>query len=257
VWQALHAELSPLGTDVVTIALDSDPELAYPWMDAAASTHVALVDRGHVTGSLLGFVNVPLALWVDANGNIVRPAEVANVVPNSLKGKPLPEGLPPRINGRLELVQQFADVSQDYLAAIRDWAVKGSASAFALSSDDVIARSQPVSADAARAGACFELGQYLLANSGPDEGLAGGPDEGLDSGPDGGLDAAAPWWREAHKLDPTNWTYRRQAWSLSTTVAGQPADLIQEPTDRFEGNWLDDLVASGGADSYYAPFSGV
>ena len=117
--------------------------------------------------------------------------------------------------------------------------------AFALSADEVIARSQPVSADAARAGACFELGQYLLANSGP------------EAGPDGGLDAAAPWWREAHKLDPTNWTYRRQAWSLSTTVAGQPADLIQEPTDRFEGNWLDDLVASGGADSYYAPFSGV
>lgn len=240
-WQALHAELSSLGTDVVTIALDSDPELAYPWMDAAASTHVALIDRGHVTGSLLGFVNVPLAIWVDANGNIVRPAEVASVMPNSLKGKPLPEGLPPRINGRLALVQQFADVSQDYLAAIRDWAAKGSASAFALSADEVIARSQPVSADAARAGACFELGQYLLANAGAE----------------GGLDAAEPWWREAHKLDPTNWTYRRQAWSLSTTVAGQPADLIQEPTDRFEGNWLDDLVASGGADSYYAPFSGV
>jgi hypothetical protein len=236
VWQALHAELSLLGTDVVTIALDSDPELAYPWMDAAASTHVALIDRGHLTGSLLGFVNVPLAIWVDANGNIVRPAEAANVTPNSLKGKPLPEGLPPRINGRLELVQQFPDTSDDYLAAIRDWAAKGSASAFALSADEVLARSQPVSADAARAGACFELGQHLLAT--------------------GGLDAAQPWWREAHKLDPTNWAYRRQAWSLSTTVAGQPADLIQEPTDRFEGNWLDDLLAVG-PESYYAPFSGV
>ncbi len=48
-----------------------------------------LVDRGLFTGSLLGFVNVPLALWVDANGDIVRPAEAANVTPNSLKGKPL------------------------------------------------------------------------------------------------------------------------------------------------------------------------
>ncbi len=232
----MHSELSPLGTDVVTIALDSDPELAYPWMDAAASTHVALIDRGHVTGSLLGFVNVPLAIWVDANGNIVRPAEAANVTPNSLKGKPLPEGLPPRINGRLELVQQFPDTSKDYLAAIRDWAAKGSTSAYALSADEVLARSQPVSANAARAGACFELGQHLLTI--------------------GGLDAAEQWWREAHKLDPTNWAYRRQAWSLSSTVVGQPTDLIQEPTDRFEGNWLDDLLAVG-PESYYAPFSGV
>jgi hypothetical protein len=235
VWQALHAELSPLGTDVVTIALDSDPELAYPWIDAAAPTHPSLIDRGQVTGSLLGFVNVPLAIWVDGNGNIVRPAEAANVTPNSLKGKPLPEGLPPRINGRLELVQQFPDTSDAYLAAVRDWAAKGSASAYALSPDEVIARCQPVSADAARAGACFELGQHLFES--------------------GGLDAAQPWWREAHKLDPTNWAYRRQAWSLSTTVAGQPSDLIQEPTDRFEGNWLDDLLAVG-PESYYAPFSG-
>ena len=258
-WQALHAELSPLGSDVVTIALDSDPTLAYPWMDAAASSHVAPIDRGHLTGSLLGLVNVPMAIWVDANGNIVRPAEAAYITPNSLKGKPLPEGLPERINGRLELVQQFPDAHEDYLAAIRDLAANGSQSPFALSPEEVIARSQPVNADAARAGACFELGQHLYTTAATATAESGLNSTGLSAARlntaglnTAGLDAATPWWREAHSLGPNNWAYRRQAWSLTTTAPGQPADLIQEPTDRFEGNWLDDLLASG-TDTYYAP----
>jgi hypothetical protein len=237
VWQALHAELSPLGVDVVTVALDADASLAHPWIDAAAPTHVSLIDRGHVTGGLLGFVNVPMAMWIDETATIVRPAEAASVQPNSLRGKPLPEGLPERITARLEIVQQFEDGSDTYLAAIRDWAEKGSASAFALSPDDVVARSQPRDQTTARAAACFELGEHVFQRT--------------------GLEAAAAWWRKAHELDPTNWTYRRQAWSLATTQPGQPSDLIQEPTELFEGNWLDDVIAGGGAAGYNIPFSGA
>ena len=71
-----------------------------------------------------------------------------------------------------------------------------------------------------------------------------------------GQESAAPWWREAHRLQPSNWTYKRQAWSLATTKPGDPSDLIQEPTGLYEGNWLDDLVAQGGPSQYTTAFSG-
>ena len=60
------------------------------------------------------------------------------------------------------------------------------------------------------------------------------------------------WWREAHRLHPENWTYKRQAWTLVTTPEGAPTDLIQGPNDVYEGNWLDD-VAAAGPEHYYAP----
>ena len=62
------------------------------------------------------------------------------------------------------------------------------------------------------------------------------------------------WWREAHRLDPNNWTYKRQAWSIATTPEGEPSDLMQGPTELYEGNWLDDVQAIGGGENYYAAF---
>ena len=235
-WQALHTELEPAGVTIVTVALDSDPTLAHPWIDAAAPTHPSLIDRAHSLGPLLGFVNVPMAVWIDEQGVLVRPPEAANVQPNGLKGRPLPEGLPDRILARLELVAEFPGDHEAYLSAVRDWAVNGDQSRFALTPDEVVKRSLPRSADEARAAACFELGEHLFELE--------------------GQDSAAPWWREAHRLQPSNWTYKRQAWSLATTKPGEPSDLIQEPTELYVGNWLDDLVAQGGPSQYTTAFSG-
>ena len=79
--------------------------------------------------------------------------------------------------------------------------------------------------------ACFELGEHLRRTVGPD--------------------AAVPWWREAHRLYPANWTYKRQAWTLVTTPEGATEnDLMQGPNDVYEGNWLDDVIASGGGEAY-------
>ena len=41
---------------------------------------------------------------------------------------------------------------------------------------------------------------------------------------------------------PTNWTYRRQAWSFE--------DPLQGPTEHYDGDWLSDVRASG-AENYY------
>jgi len=45
-------------------------------------------------------------------------------------------------------------------------------------------------------------------------------------------------------LQPDNWTYKRQAWSL--------ADPLQGPTEQYEGDWLSD-VKKIGAENYYPP----
>ena len=114
---------------------------------------------------------------------------------------------------------------EEYVTAVSDWAANGSSSRFALSPDEVIARSQPRPQEVARAAACFELGQHLHR--------AGHP---MD---------AIPWFREAHRLQPDNWTYKRQAWSL--------VDKRQGRTEHYDGCWIDDVRAIG-AENYYPPF---
>ena len=56
------------------------------------------------------------------------------------------------------------------------------------------------------------------------------------------LEGARAHFREAHRLDPGNWTYRRQAWSFE--------DPLQGPTEHYDSDWLSD-VKSSGAENYY------
>lgn len=218
------------------MAIDVEPAHTYKWIDAAvpsdpALRHTALIDTRHVTDDLFGFVNIPMAVWIDETGTIVRPAESASVERSPLRDMDIPEGLPERMDRMLREVKAIPDHSDDYRAAIEDWVRHGSESRFALPPDEVIARSQPRGADEARAAACFELGEHLRRTI--------------------GHEAAVPWWREAHRLYPANWTFKRQAWTLVTTPDGaDDNDLIQGPNDVYEGNWLDDVIAGGGGEHY-------
>ena len=87
---------------------------------------------------------------------------------------------------------------QRYVEALRDWVGEGAASRFALEPDEVVARSAPRPPEASRAAACFELGQYLHRIG-----------EAAD---------AISWFRDAHRLAPGNWTYKRQAWEFLDPV---------------------------------------
>ena len=230
-WQALRAELHPKGVEIVTVALDTGgADAARPFIEAASPEHPSLIDQAHVSDELFGFVNVPMAVWIDEEGTLVRPAYAAHVQHSPLRDSPIPDDLEGPLRDLLTEVKKIRTNVDDHLAALRDWAEHGSASRFALSPDEVVARSQPRSRDQARAAACFELGQHLWRT--------------------GDRDAAVPWFREAHRLDPNNWTYKRQAWTFATTPDGQPSDLMQGPTDLYEGNWLDD-VRRLGAENYY------
>jgi tetratricopeptide (TPR) repeat protein len=120
-------------------------------------------------------VNVPTAVWIDETGRIVRPNEVAYAD---------------------DRFRQFHGLeAAPYLAAIRDWARNGEKSEFALSEAELRGRLAPVNPDHALADAFFALGEYLYKTG-----------RGAE---------AIPHFKEAQRLNPESWNYKRQAWALS------------------------------------------
>ncbi len=173
-----------------------------------------------------------MAVWIDENGVIVRPAEQASIERSPARDMQIPEGIPDRLKRMMSEVKAIPDDSKEYRAALIDWVRNGAASPYAMSPDAVVEASRPMSHDAALATACFSMGEHLHRSF--------------------GHDAAVPYWRRAHALDPDNWTYKRQAWTLVTTPEGAAEnDLMQGPNDVYEGNWLDDVLAAGGGANYY------
>jgi peroxiredoxin len=233
-WQRLHAALEPRGLTVVSVALDIDPAMAVPFIDAAAPTHPSLIDTTHVTDAAFGFVNVPMAVWIDEHGMLVRPAEMASVEPARGRDRPISERLPAGVRDVIAEARKIPDTAPAYRAALEDWVTDGADSRFALSGDEVVARSQPRPPEQARAAACFELGQHLWRSDGEA--------------------AAMGWWKQAHALFPENWTYKRQAWTIATTPPGAPApDLVQEAGEAYGTGWLADVRKVGGGEHYYPP----
>jgi hypothetical protein len=233
VWQALRSELHPRGAEVVTVALDTGgADAARPWIEAAQPEHPSLIDAAHVTAEQFGFVNVPNAVWIDEDGVLVRPAHAAHIRHSPLREMEVPEGLG-RIGEVLTEVKKIRTDVDTYRGAIDDWVDNGAASRWALSPDEVVARSRPRDPEHAQAAASFALAQHLWRS--------------------GDTDAAVSWFREAHRLHPENWTYKRQAWTFATTAPGEPSDLLQGPNEVYDGNWLDDVRAMG-AEHYYEPF---
>jgi hypothetical protein len=233
VWQALHEELEPLGLSVVTVALDLDPEKARTWIDAASPTHPSLVDSHHRVDELLGISNVPMAVWIDESGTIVRPAEGASIQPSPLRAMEITDEMPERLQAVLREFKAMPETGEAYRAAIVDWANRGADSRYAMSPDEVIAASQPRSADHSRAAACFELGIHAEAR--------------------GDHQAAIAWWKQAHALFPENWTYKRQAWTLESTPEGADSDKAQEVQDVYGTSWSDAFLEVGGANYTVTP----
>jgi hypothetical protein len=125
-----------------------------------------------------------------------------------------------------EMLAEAAKLDVDLQATVkmlRDWARNGRKSKYALSPDEVVERSAPRPKEVSLAAANFELGQHLHRS---------------------GREAAArPFFRAAHRLQPENWTYKRQAWSM--------VDPLQGPSEYYDSDWLSD-VRKIGAKNYYA-----
>ena len=227
-WQELRTELHPKGLEVVAVALDVDAEAARPSIEEANADYPSLVDQAHVVDELFGIVNVPNGVWIDEEGMIVRPAEPAhpgrNPFTESFRTMDVSK-LPPDVAEVLVEARKIRTDPDAYVAMLRDWVEHGSASRFALDAQEVVRRSRPRGNDEATAAAEFELGQHLHR--------------------EGDHDAAIPHWREAHRLDPDNWTYKRNAWNFEDPGR-------QGRTSAYDGSWFED-VKKIGAENYYPP----
>ena len=222
-WQELRAELRPRGLEIVTIALDSGGAVAArPWIEAANPEHPSLIDERHICDELLGVVNVPSGVWIDESGTIVRPPEPAwPRRPVLADREPRPDDPPLRAES-IRVVNALRYDAARYLDALRDWVSLGAASRFALSADEVIRRSRPLPPEVSSAAASFALGLELHGRAEHER--------------------AASWFKEAMRLQPDNWTYRRQAWAL----AG--ADRVR----LYATDWLTEVKRLG-IENYYPP----
>lgn len=107
-----------------------------------------------------------------------------------------------------------------YPNAIRDWAQKGADSEFAMTPDEVLAASADRGIDKSEGAAHFELANHLWAA--------------------GDRESAIPHFNQAHRLQPENWTYKRQAWSLvgnENAGGGEMGRFNQGPLPGAEADW--------------------
>ena len=222
--------------EIVSVCLETlGPEPGRPYVDAAAPEHPSLLDTGHVVDELFGIVNIPSAVWIDERGTIVRPAEPAWPAPRKPGSRPLPDGTPQRLRDIMaEAAKIRAWTADGYGDAVRDWAAKGSESRHVLSADEVIARSGSRDTFTSTAAAHFSLAEHFERT--------------------GDHAKAVEHFRQAHRLAPANWTYKRQAWSIEGGIDGPLARFWQGPVDGqdwpYESDWLTEIRARG-AEQYY------
>ncbi len=245
-WRKLRDELHPKGVELVTVGLDAlGAEGCRPFIEAAQPTHPSLIDQHHVLARLFGVINIPSSIWIDEAGMIVRPAEVAPAPPKpDAPSAPadMPQEMPKRFKAMMGEVVNMPNDTEPYHVALNDWVEKGADSDYALSPEQVVERSRPRTADIARGHAHFELATHLETR--------------------GDHEAAIGHYREAHRLVPNSWTFRRQAWSLEKgSIDGPMTRFWQGPSDAdpdawpYEGDWLTDIRREG-AENYNERFRG-
>lgn len=220
VWQAIYEDLKGSGLEIIAVAFDTGGKAAVEasiraegcrerpevlarlmgwsadlWARQAPPTYTCVIDEGHLLAELYGMVNVPQGVWIDEQGRIVRPPESAgtsdmvrhmNRETFEIPDAPVAEGVA---------------VRNTYVEALKDWVKHGAASRYALTPDEVRKRMRGPSQDEVLAANHVRLGRYLFAK--------------------GALDAAKLHFKEASRLHPDSWNYRRQSMMLDPESIGQ------------------------------------
>ena len=170
------------------------------WITDAKATYTVLIDQEHLVSKLYNMVNVPTGVWIDEKGRIVRPNEVAF------------------IDDRFKTFTGLD--SAPYLNALRDWVEKGDKSAYVMSEALLEAKLAPADANALLASAEFGLGEQLYKA--------------------GHLAEAIPHFKEAQRLNPKSWNYKRQAYKLSSE-------------SDYGTTFVKGVEKAGGSKVYYPP----
>lgn len=172
--------------EIIAAAQDTGGEAAAgQWYDKAKATFTSLVDVQHSISTAYQFINVPMGIWIDERGRVVRPAEPAWTSDQTMK------------IGAKSIVTE----GQTYLAALRDWVVNGERSSYVLSDEEFARRVKPRSAAEMAADASFKLAVYFHQKGNPQ--------------------LASKYFENAQKLNPDDWNYHRQEWSFTPQEAGK------------------------------------
>lgn len=179
-------------------AQDSGGEAAAgQWYDRAKATFTTLVDVQHTVSSTFQFINVPMGVWIDERGRVVRPAEPAWSTNSEMK------------IGAKSIVTE----GEKYVAALRDWIANGDRSSYVLSDEEFERRVKPRSPAEMEADASFKLAVWFHQS--------------------GRNDLAETYFARAQKLNPDDWNYHRQDWSFTPDQAGkkwlQKFNTLDEP----------------------------
>ena len=199
----MYSELKDKNFEIVSVAQDTGGvKAAGPWIEKAKPGYTVLIDEHHEVTRLYDMVNVPTSVWIDEKGRIVRPNEVAYV------------------DDRLKPLHGVD--AQPYLRALRDWVAKGERSTYVLSDQEWKMRTKPQSAELARANAEFGLAEYLHTK--------------------GHADDAILHFKEAQRLNPDNWNYKRQAYLFS-----------KDPKRDYGTTFMEEVKKLGDKPYYPAP----
>lgn len=139
-------------------------------------------------------VNVPTAVWIDEQGQIVRPPEVAYSKEQKFLGNTMGD--------------------DHYIAGLRDWVENGEESRFVMDAASLKEKLRTRPLEHRQADAHFKLATHLHAKDN-------------DA-------AAETHWKAAQKLHPDSWNYYRQQWSFDPGTHGRKwfqkfRDLKGEP----------------------------
>ena len=201
-WQAIYQELWDKNFEIVSVAQDTNGvKDAGPWIIASHPTYTALIDEKHLVSKLYNMVNVPTGVWINEQGKIVRPNEVAFAD---------------------DRFKTFTGLdSAPYLAGLKDWVEKGEKSAYLMSDDKLREKLTANDANLILASAEFGLGEHLYKM--------------------GRLSEAIPHFKEAQRLNPKSWNYKRQAYALSNAERDYGTTFAKE------------VEKAGGSKVYYTP----
>jgi tetratricopeptide (TPR) repeat protein len=163
-------------------------------------TYTALIDEKHLVSKLYNMVNVPTGVWINEQGRIVRPNEVAFVD---------------------DRFKKFSGLdSEPYLNALKDWVEKGDKSAYVMSEDHLREKLTAQDPNIMLAAAEFGLGEQLYKSGHQTEAIA--------------------HFKEAQRLNPKSWNYKRQAYALTSEKD-------------YGTTFRDEVQKIGGSKVYYPP----
>ncbi len=179
-WQAIYEELKDKNFEIIAAAQDTAGEAASgKFYDRAKATFTTLNDPQHTVSTLYHMINVPTGVWIDEQGQIVRPPEVAYSKEQKVLGQTIG--------------------SNRYVEGLYDWVENGADSKFVVPVEKLTEQFASVDPKLQLADTHFKLAVYYHEQ--------------------GDEEAAAEHWQQAQNLNPESWNYHRQQWSFTPKTA--------------------------------------